>query len=203
MQPYQVPNGPVFEGPYFPYFYQSGLYRSYPLPSHSPFSHYTGSLSRYDFSRQQASMGPSPYPQTVEQIVARGYFAVPGGELESALISDKKETSWLGLDDVIKQIRHRYAIYEQNMYQIEIGKCYAISSLFGLIASRGGVRADSRETYRLDKGLRELYEQQRDERVRLWQDVSRLKQSLPEVAQQYLASYRKLAILDDVRGDAG
>lgn len=202
MHPYQVPNGPVFEGPYVPYFYQAGLYRSRPLPADRPNTQPSGSPSRYDFSGQHTSIGPSPYPQTVEGIVAQGYFAVPQGDLESALISDKKETSWLGLDDVIRQVRHRYAIYEANMYQIELGKCYAMSSLFGLIAYRGGVRADSRETYGLDKGLREFYEQQRDERVKLWQDVSRLKQSLPEAAQQYLASYRKLAILEDERGDA-
>ena len=60
----------------------------------------------------------------------------------------------------------------------------------------------SREAYSLNKSLRELYEQQRDERVRLWQDISRLKQSLPEQAQQYLAAYRKVSILEDDRGDS-
>jgi len=201
MQPYQVPNGPVFEGPYIPYFYQAGLYRSYTLPTQSPFSHYAGSLSRYDFSRQQSPIGPPPYPQTVEQIVARGYFAVPYGQPETALISDKKETSWLGLEDAIRQIRKRYEVYERNVYQIELGKCYAISSQLGLIAERGGVRASSRESYSLTKTLRELYEQERDERVRLWQDVLRVRMALPEAAQQYLSSYRRLALLEDSGGD--
>ena len=47
----------------------------------------------------------------------------------------------------------------------------------------------------------ELYEQMRLERVTLWKDISRLKQSLPEVAQNYLAAYRKVAILEDDGGD--
>ena len=51
--------------------------------------------------------------------------------------------------------------------------------------------------YSLTKSLRELYEQQRDERVALWQDVSKLKQAVPEQAQQYLTAYRKVSILED------
>ena len=103
--------------------------------------------------------------------------------------------------DIIGQVRQRYEIYEKNIYQIELGKCYALNSMFAIEAERGGVRLDSREAYSLSKSLREFYEQQRDERVRLWQDVSRLKLALPEQAQQYLSAYRKVSILEGAEGD--
>ena len=75
--------------------------------------------------------------------------------------------------------------------------------MFSVEAERGGVRQDSREAYSLSKSLREFYEQQRDERSRLWSDVSKLKLLLPEQSQSYLSSYRKVSILeDDSKGDA-
>jgi hypothetical protein len=53
----------------------------------------------------------------------------------------------------------------------------------------------------VNKRLDELYSDQRDERVNLWRDVSRLRIQLPENAQQYLSAYRKVAILEDTKGD--
>ena len=55
--------------------------------------------------------------------------------------------------------------------------------------------------YSVNKRLDELYSDQRDERVNLWRDVSRLRIQLPENAQQYLSAYRKVAILEDTKGD--
>jgi hypothetical protein len=52
------------------------------------------------------------------------------------------------------------------------------------------------------KQTQKLYEQQRDERTTLWKDVSTLKLALPETAQNYLAAYRKAAILKENQGDA-
>jgi hypothetical protein len=202
MQPNQIQNGPVFDGSYVPYFYQSGRFLHYDLPHESArYRTFSSQHSRYDFSADLSTWPPSKRPQTVEQIISNGYFSIPGGEPETAIISDKKETSWLGLDDIIGQIRNRYRIYEKNIYEIELGKCHAISSLLTLEAERGGVRADGRETYSLSKSLREFYEAQRDERVTLWQDISKLRQTLPESAQNYLAAYRKVAILEDDKGD--
>jgi hypothetical protein len=138
---------------------------------------------------------------TVEDIINRGYFAVPKYESETAVISDKKHTSKIGLDDIISQIRDRYTIYKRNMYEIEIGKCYVISSGFSIQAARGGVCLNSKEVYGLTKSLRELYEQQRDERRSLWADTSKLKLLLPEQAQNYLSSYRKVSILENLEGE--
>ena len=203
MNPQHTPNSPALSRGYTPYFYQAGLYHFYPIPSsEAPIDSSPRAYARYDFSSAPDPMKPFSGPQTVEQIIAHGYFAIPGGEPETAIITDKKQTSRLGLDDVIQQVRQRYQIYENNIHEIELGKCYAISSVLAVQAERGGVRSDSRESYSLCKSLRELYEAQRDERVRLWQDVSRLRQTLPETAQNYLAAYRKVAILEDDKGDA-
>ena len=200
MQHDTIQNGPVFDGNYVPYFYQSGLFLSYNKPPgrvrQQPLSH---SYAGYDFSSEHA-WAPSRGPQTVEQIVSSGYFAVPGGEAETAIISDKKQTSWLGLEDTIRQVRNRYELYHRNMYELHQGVCEADNAIFRQVAAQGAP-ADNRQQYSATKLTQELYEQMRLERVRLWQDVSRLKQTLPETAQNYLAAYRKVAILEDDGGD--
>lgn len=193
--------GPVFDGTYVPYFYQSGKFLLYDIPHRGLKSAYSGTSTVYDFTSDIVPNSSRPRGPTVEDIISNGYFSIPKSEPETAIISDKKHTSSLGLGDIISQVRQRYEIYERNIYQIELGKCYTISSQLAVESSRGGVCMNSKEAYSLNKNLQELYEQQRDERVRLWQDISRLKQSLPEQAQQYLAAYRKVSILEDDKGD--
>ncbi len=199
---FSISQGPAFDSGYKPYFYQSGKFLSYDLPHTGSKSQDFSGTSSYDFTSDIVSKTHWPRQPTVEDIIQNGYFAIPVAEPETAIITDKKHTSKLGLDDVISQIRSRYEIYEKNIYQIELGKCYAMSSIFTVEAERGGVRQDSREAYSLSKSLREFYEQQRDERTNLWSDVSKLKLLLPEQSQSYLSSYRKVSILeDDSTGD--
>jgi len=198
MQPNPIQNGLVFEGPYIPYFYQSGKFLVHDMPDKTGSREPPGqSGGGYDFTSDLLQTRAYPRSQTVEDIIQRGYFAIRESEPETAIISDKKQTSGLGLSDIIHQVRQRYEIYERNIYQIELGKCYTLNSVFTVEAHRGGVPPNSREAYSLNKSLGEFYEQERDERVRLWQDVSRLKQTLPELAQQYLSAYRKVSILED------
>ena len=154
----------------------------------------------YDFSSNTQITPPNDGPQTVEQVIEQGYFAVPNSEPEIAIIHDKKRTAWLGLDDVIAQIRHREDIYVQNLYEIELAKCDAINALF-MWEAQNGWPASAKEQYTVGKRLQALYADQRAERVTAWKDISRLKQSLPEVAQQYLAAFRKVSILEDTKGD--
>ncbi|MHC4070486.1 MAG: hypothetical protein ACYSWW_11230 [Planctomycetota bacterium] len=194
-------NGPVFDSGYMPYFYQSGKFLSYDIPHRVPKSAYFSTSTGYDFTSDIVPNTSRPRGPTVEDIINNGYFPIPKSEPETAIISDRKQTSGLGLGGIIGQVRQRYEIYERNIYQIELGKCYTISSQLAVESSRGGVCMSSKEAYSLNKNLQELYQQQRDERVRLWQDISRLKQSLPEQAQQYLSAYRKVSILEDDKGD--
>ncbi|MFC1805873.1 hypothetical protein ACFL09_02710 [Planctomycetota bacterium] len=203
MNPQHTANSPDLNRGYVPYFYQAGLYHFYPIPSpQAPVDSPSRSYARYDFASGPDPWKPLRGPQTVEQIIQHGYFAVPRTDPETALISDRKDTSWLGLEDAIRQIRDRYRIHERNIYEIQLGKCSAITSLFTLEAERGSVPAESRELYGLSKLLQRFYQEEREERVKLWEDVSRLRQSLPEVAQQYLAAYRKMEILKSDDGDA-
>ena len=143
---------------------------------------------------------PNDGPQTVEQVITQGYFAVSNAEPEIAIIQDKKRTAWLGLDDVIAQIRHREEIYLQNLYEIELAKCDAINALFTWEAQYGWP-ANAKEQYVLGKRLQALYADQRAERVAVWKDISRLRQTLPEAAQSYLSALRKLTVLEDTGGD--
>lgn len=197
-----ISNGPVFDAGYMPYFYQSGKFLAYDIPHRGSESSHFPRTNSYNLTSDIVPKDAWPKAPTVEDIIQKGYFAIPKSEPETAIITDKKHTSKLGLDDVISQIRGRYEIYEKNMYQIELGKCYAMNSIFAVEAERGGVRQSSREAYSLSKSLREFYEQQRDERRSLWADVSKLKLLLPEQSQSYLSSYRKISILeDDSTGD--
>ena len=203
MYPNQIIGKPHFGPQYVPYFYASGRFISYDLPHvHAPLEVRFVPESRYDFTSDLLRRRAYPVHQTVDQVIRRGYLAIPKSDPEIAIISDKKDTSWLGLDDVIGQIRRRYELYDKNIYEIEIGKCYLISSAHAIESARGGVILNSKEKYGLSKSISELYQQQRDERVNLWRDVSRLRLQLPENAQQYLSAYRKISILENEQGDA-
>lgn len=185
---------------YVVYFYESGLSEKYrQRQNHILAQPNYGPPVGYDFSSDLTGRTTFPHPPTVEQIIANGYFAVPKGESETAIISDKKHTSWLGLDDVIGQIRHRYEVYQSNIYDLEVSKCAAINSFYTHEAWHGP--SDSKVEYSVSKRLDKLYSEQREERINLWRDVSRLKLQLPENAQQYLASYRKASILENSEGD--
>ena len=202
MLPDYLSNGPHLGPQYMPYFYAAGLFVNYNIPqSEAQRTNQDKPSTGYDFTSDLTHKSSPKWHQTVEDIIRSGYLSVPKAELETAMISDKQDIAFLGLDDVITQVRSRYEIYQHNMYEIEQGKCYMTSSMLAVEAMRGGVRLDSREAYSLSKGLREFYQLQRDERVRLWQDISRLKQVLPEHAQSYLGAYRKLAILETGYGD--
>ena len=116
------------------------------------------------------------------------------------MISDRKETSRLGLDDLIHQIRHRYEIYDQNMVELNEAVCEAENAVFRQEAAQG-CPANDKQRYSRDKRVQNLYEQQREQRINVWRDVMRLRESLPESARQYLAAYRKLSLLEDRPGD--
>ena len=190
--------GPANQPGYVPYFYESGRHLWYALPGQEalPIS-YDRPAKGSDITTPESVIGPAP---TMEEIIQKGYLAIPQSEPETALISDRHWTAKIGLDDVIGQVRRRYEIFEHNLQQIEVGKCYAISSLFEQEAYRGGMPASGKEVDAMNQNLQEFYRQERDERVKLWRDVSRLRQVLPENAQSYLGAHRKLSILND-KGD--
>jgi hypothetical protein len=197
MYPIQPTNLPADSGSYVPYFYQRGLHYLYSIAgaegSRKP---YDPAPSRYDFSQMHGPFhGVSAESQTVEQIIQHGYFAVPAGDPVTAIITDKQHTSRLGLDDVISQVRDRYEIYERNFYQIQLAKCAAMNAIYQAEAYRGAASVSARQHYAKHKAIQGLYEQEREERVNLWKDVSRLKLGLPESAQQYLSAHRKVLTL--------
>jgi hypothetical protein len=197
-----TPNNPAPRGGYVPYFYEAGLYlrgpQTVPLAmtrSEDP------SQPVYDFSSDLLKPSRQYHPQTVEQIIARGFFAVPRSEAETAIISDRKQTSWLGLDDLISQIRGRYELHDRNIYEMKLAECSVVNSLFSVMAERGSMPADSKEVYAVEKQLQKIYQEQREERVNLWRDVSRLRLSIAELAQLYLSAYRKAYLLESIGGD--
>lgn len=155
----------------------------------------TGYLAAPESGSDLLPEGYGPVPQTVDDVICRGYLAIPESEPETAVISDKKDTSRLALNDIIDQVKDRYRIYEQNTHDIEVSKCSAINSFYSHEAYHGPV--DSKIEYSMNKRLDKLYNEQREERVNLWRDVSKLRQQLPETAQQYLSAYRKVSILED------
>lgn len=182
---------------YFPDFYKDDPFKDYQNPGRrktsSPISY-----TKYDSSDLIRKHYPD-HSQTVEHIVNNGYFSIPKGDPVTAIISDKKHTSWMGLDDVIGQIQKRHELYQKNIYEIELAKCDAIN-VFLIQEARYGF-ATGRTYYSLNKDLQDLYRQQRDERVCLWKDISLLRQSLPEAVQKYLTAYRKVSVLEDNKGD--
>jgi len=201
MYPMNRSNGPGFGPGYVPYFYESGLFASYTLPptADSSRSSYAPAVAHQPLPRGHPGLAPDGL-QTVEQIIQHGYLAVPQADPIAAILSDKQHTSWLGLDDLILQSRDRLQIYQQNVQEIEQGKCEAWNSLFRLEADQGHP-ANDRQHYAADKRLQDLYDEQRSERVTLWRDLSRLRLAVPEIAQQYLSAHRTIAALNMHGGD--
>jgi hypothetical protein len=181
------------------YHYSYGRQRSYGVSSppriYEPFP--TFHPERYFSPRKKTLARLDDGPQTVEQLIEQGYFAAPPGEPETSILYDKKHTSWLGLDDILTQARQRRDIYEKNMLEIEWAKCYAFNEL-----ARGGWPFSEEKYVIHDRRLQDLHGDQRTERVSLWRDMSRLRQQLPESAQQYLSASRKIDIIADMDGDA-
>ena len=175
----------MYRSDFFPIYRMSGQ-RAWPSPNYGP-------AATYDFSSDLFVSPMRHRSQTVEDVIRRGYLAVPRASPEMAIISDRQHTSKFGLGDIIGQIRKRYELFERNVYEIELAKCEAISCLYRHRAYHGPT--DSKVEYSVSKRLNDLYSDQREERTNLWRDISRLRQSLPESAQQYLAAYRKIAIL--------
>lgn len=201
MNPNQTLGRPHFGPGYVPYFYAAGRFTLYGLPRpHAPLEVRFVPTASYDFTSDLVKRHAYPVPQTVEQVIQTGYLAVPKSEPETAIITDKEHTARFGLDDVIGQIRKRYEVYEQNMYELDLSKCEAINCLYRHEGYHGPT--DSKIEYSVSKRMNDLYMEQRAERVNLWRDVSRLRLQLPENAQQYLSAYRKVSILEDNKGDA-
>ncbi len=201
MYPSHSPNAAAASGVYVPYFYQAGLHQLYAMPSPNPAEQ--PHRSPHGLSGGHASASPFELAdriQTIEGVIVRGYFSVPQSDPITAAISDREHTSRLGLDDVISQIRRRYEIHHENLYQMELGKCAAINAIYQHEAYNGP--PSSKQTYAKHKAIQDLYEEERAERTALWKDVSRLRLQFPESAQQYLSAHRKRSILTDHPDDA-
>ncbi|MCK4342538.1 MAG: hypothetical protein KAY37_12535 [Phycisphaerae bacterium] len=201
MYPIESSNVPAIGAGYVPYFYQAGLHQLYALPSPNPAEQ--SHESPHGLSGADASASPFELAdriQTIEDVIVRGYFSVPESDPVTATISDRELTSRLGLDDVISQIRRRYEIHDENLVQMELGKCAAINAIYQHKAYAGP--PNSKQTYAKHKAIQDLYEEERCERTALWKDVSRLRLQFPESAQQYLSAHRKASILDDDPGGA-
>lgn len=136
-------------------------------------------------------------PQTVEDLVRDGYFAISKREPETAVLVDRQDIAWLTLDDALTQIREREDIYRQNMLELEWAKCYA----FGELARQGWPASDEKAAL-YQRRIADLHADQRAERVRFWNDLSRVRQLVPPSAQAYLSAIRKSQILGLDGGDA-
>jgi len=199
MSPPETLDGPTIVSSYIPHFYRYEHARAYEFRWSGPVY---GSNGAHTSSSDRPFSANPDQPQTVEQIISNGYFTVPTGDPVTALITDKGHTSWLGLDDVIGQIRQRYEIHDRNIYEIELAKCGAVNVFLVHYDHNKPDAPDDRIYYSLNKNLQRLYQDQRDERVNLWRDISKLRETLPENIQRYLSVTRKLSVLEDIEGDA-
>jgi hypothetical protein len=180
------------------YHYSYGRHPQYaPVTQRQPYTPVNQPNSKRIFFSGQPVPGIDDGPQTIEQILNHGYMDLPAGQIETAIIQDKQHTSWLGLDDVLGQIREREQIYRKNMLEIEWSKCYAFNEV-----ARTGWPASTKQWELYQKQIQSLHTQQREERVLAWQDISKLRQLLPESIQQYLSASRKSDLLGGPDGDA-
>ena len=141
---------------------------------------------------------------TIDTIVRRGRLLVPNADPITAPLTDRRYTMSLGLDDAIRQIEQRLELYRLHMAGLtedELSTRNAAQSWFDITGIVDGGRDPD-----LQSQLREIDQRRRDERLSCWRDLSRLRQSLPQWAQDYLGAYRRSQILSDMsaaysRGD--
>ena len=178
---------------YYHYLYgRTPGYRSFPQPVLGrPFSYH-----QYPLAESTPLLRLEDGPQTVEDLIYQGYLAVPASDPDMAVIFDKKHTAWLGLDDVLAQIKERQSIYEKNMLELEWAKCYAFDEL-----ARGGLPPSDEKVDTYQMRLQKICAEQRLERVATWQDTWRLRETLPESVQVYLSALRKNDLLKDLESD--
>jgi len=197
MVPENPQSMPSSTGAYMPYFYEAGLYLWHPLPGiQAPTAAQYGSSGGYDFTSDLTQKTFLPQSQTVEQIIQKGYLAIPQSDPETAIITDKQHTSWQGLEEVIRQVQDRQQLSQHIIYDLEQAKCAAVSNLYEQVAYQAQPLS-SKQIYALNKRLDDLYSEQRKERLDLWRDVSKVRQIIPEHTESYLSSYRKVALLNE------
>lgn len=134
---------------------------------------------------------------TIDTLIATGSFAIPPADPVAALFSDRQYTNRLSLTDALTQIRQRYDLYRLNMSDLEQAKLTATDCRRSWFNPPGWKPEDDPELLQTLEALSQL---QRQERISLWQDISRLRTSLPETIQQYLGASRKMDLLNDTRG---
>lgn len=188
---------PQTGGAYLPYRH----WRYLKTPHKKTKDPHSGSHARTDFSSDLIPHPTKPKTASIDHVITHGYLPIPRSDPETALLSDKKQLYSMGLTDVIGQIRRRYEIYEHNLNELAQSQCAATNAFFDLESLIGPVAAASREAQKLNKNLQDLYREERAERIKLWEDVTRLRQTIPEAAQQYLSALRKTQLLETVPGD--
>ncbi len=200
MNPIETYTGVLSEGQYVPHAYSFRELHGYEQPRLAGILPvWPKSPWAQEFSDDQSSTANSPR-QTIEHVINQGYLSIPDSEPEFALIHDRKDMAQIALDDSVGQIRRRYEIYIVNVQEIELAKCDTINDLFAWEVQNGWP-ASSEQQYIVTKRLQALYADQRAERVAAWRDIARLRQTLPETAQQYLSAFRKITLLEDTEGD--
>lgn len=196
------PDVPGPRGPPTPPFSQMDPSNRYRSPArHSPdATSYTPAVELAANPRGTQRWPSNTPMETIEDVLARGYFVPPQGDPVTAVLTDRRSTAWLGLDDAISQVRVRYEIYGRNVRDILYATAAATNALHTWAAERGW--PSDRQLDNLGKTLQNLYTQEREERVTLWRDVARIRAELPEAAQTYLSAHRKLQLLDIPGGEA-
>ncbi len=139
---------------------------------------------------------PNGKRQSINEIIKDGELALQKTEPTLALLTDRQHTTWLGLDDLIDQLRSRFTLHRQTIAGIEYAKVAATNEFYALGLQNGPPNVP--QVFALHDRLQSFYQEGREEKVRFWRDVSRLRQVMPEAVQLYLSAYRKAAIL---RGD--
>ena len=149
----------TYDRPLAAYHYSYGRKSQY--GSLSPHQLYPGpSDAKRIFFSPQPAQGIDDGPQTVEQILRHGFMNLPEGDSVTAMLEDKRHTSWLGLDDLLGQIHERDRIFQENSEDILWAECYAFNDL-----ARQGWPAEPKQWELYQKRLSDLGAQQRMERI--------------------------------------
>ena len=131
---------------------------------------------------------------SVDQVVMNGYMPICHTEPIGGILGDGKTASWMQVDDLICQIRSRYEIYSLHMYGLLREEILTRNAAMNWHRPPGWTPMEDPDVLR---SVQALESQRRQERTGLWRDVSQLRQSLPQLAREYLSAHRRSEILRD------
>jgi len=133
--------------------------------------------------------------QSVDRLVADGCLTVPMADPIAAFLADRQHTTRLSVDDALTQLRRRDDLYRTHLGELLQEEVRVLNAMHSFPKHMDRVAPDIYLS--IQQQLQRLAKERREERTSFWQDITRLRATVPEMVANYLTSYRKTSIFSE------